>query len=266
MTFIYIFVFHKPQFKIIVMEISKNKTGRYAMLRNKKYRDREGLFLVQGVKAVNDTLGLYDVEAIILGPGAVKLPEYDDFTVLEAKESDLKKISSLENTPDVIAIYRIPEPADRSLPVEKGEFSLVLDGVQDPGNLGTIVRTAHWFGIKNIFCSPDTVDLYNPKVVQSTMGSISKVRVIYCDIPALFDANPEMPVYGLLLHGKDIYRETHLKAGFIVMGSEGHGPGPEVCKRITTPLTIPPADPQNHPDSLNVAIATAITLSTILHR
>lgn len=227
------------------MEISKAKIGKYALLRQKKYRDREGLFLAQGRKVVEDTMPHFQLEALIEDTEAIR------------------KISTLENLPDIIAVYRIPS-REVSLEVNPDEFTLVLDGVQDPGNLGTIIRTAHWFGVKRIFCSRDTVDLYNPKVVMSTMGSIAKVRVDYCDLEKLFDANPEVPVYGLLLEGENLFACHDLKPGFIVMGSEGHGPAVATRQRITKGLTIPATVPADSPDSLNVAIATAITLSQLI--
>lgn len=226
-------------------EISKNRIGRYALLRHKKYRDREGLFIVQGEKAVKDTLPFFEVEAIIEDEGAIR------------------KISTLDKLPSVIAVYKIPRRSG-NLKVDGSRFSLVLDGIQDPGNLGTIVRTAHWFGIDNIFCSPDTVDLYNPKVVMSTMGSIARVNITYCSLQELFDTNHALPVYGLLLDGENIFETKDLTPGFIVMGSEGHGPAEETLKRVDRGLTIPPANPANRPDSLNVAVATAITLSQLI--
>lgn len=229
------------------MSLSKSKISKFAMLRHKKYRDKECLFIVQGEKAVKDTLPFFELEALI------------------EDEEAIKKISTLEKIPDVIAIFKIPQSSKTNLTnLPENTFILVLDGVQDPGNLGTIVRTAHWFGIKHIFCSYDTVDIYNPKVVMSTMGSIAKVDVTYCNLSELFDSNPEIPVYGLMLDGENIFKLDRLKPGFIVMGSEGHGPSISTRNKITHALTIPAANSLDHPDSLNVAIATAITLSQIL--
>lgn len=228
------------------MEISKSKINRYALLRHKKYRDKEGLFLVQGAKAVNDTVNHFEVEAIIEGPEAIR------------------KISTLEKLPEIIAVCKIPLQKDLDINSLKEDYYLVLDGIQDPGNMGTIIRTAHWFGIKDIFCSKDTVDIYNPKVVMSTMGSISKVNVWSCDLNFLFDENKHLPVYGLLMEGENLFKAKNLSPGFILMGSEGHGPKKESVERITRSLTIPPVNPDDRPDSLNVGIATAITLSQIL--
>lgn len=246
------------------MDISKAKVSIYSRLRDKKFREREGLFLVQGLKAVRDTLGKFSIEAIIIRKGECCPFDLPPSTpLLEAKENELRKISTLDNLPDVIAVYRIPQH-DFSLFAEKGKWTLVLDGVQDPGNLGTIVRLAHWFGVKDIFCSRETVDLYNPKVVQSTMGSIAAVRVSYCKLEDLFEKNPDTPVYGMMLKGTNIFEAEGLKPGFIVMGSEGHGHSLLTASKITLGLTIPPSNPLSHPDSLNVAVATAITLSRLI--
>ena len=245
------------------MIISKGKIKKYSLLRQKKYREKEGLFLVQGEKAVKDTIGRFDCKALIVKKNT-DFPVPDEIKeVYEATEDDLRKISTLENTPNVIAVYRIPEK-DESLEVESDEFHIVLDGVQDPGNLGTIIRTAHWFGIKNIFCSKDTVDVYNPKVVLATMGSIAAVNVVYCDLNELFQQNSTTPVYGLLLDGRNLFELEHVSPGFILMGSEGHGPREETLAAVTEKVTIPPANPTDSPDSLNVAIASAITISQFL--
>lgn len=227
------------------MSISKSKIGKYALLRHKKHREKEGLFIVQGRKAIEDTSPFYEIEAIVDNP------------------EDIRKVSTLENLPDIVAVLRIPEKTV-SLNIGSDRFALALDGVQDPGNLGTIVRTAHWFGVGRVFCSRDCVDLYNPKVVQSTMGSIARVDVTYCSLEDLFEANPAIPVYGLLMEGENLFEAGKLPPGIIVMGSEGHGPSEQTLRHITRRLTIPPANPSDRPDSLNVAIATAITLSQLL--
>lgn len=246
------------------MGISRARLNRYALLRHKKHREKEGLFLVQGEKAVKDTLGKFDIETIL----CIR-PDKHSFLqgikeIQEVSEGEMRKISTLEKLPEITAVYRIPkiQPSLQSEDIK--EFSLVLDGIQDPGNLGTIIRTAHWFGIRKIFCSLDTVDIYNAKVVMATMGSIASVETIYCDLNELFALNPNVPAYGLLLEGENLFAVKDLKPGFIIMGSEGHGPSDETRRHITRGLTIPAADPDDSPDSLNVAIATAITLSQIL--
>ena len=137
----------------------------------------------------------------------------------------------------------------------------LLDGVQDPGNLGTIIRTADWFGIDTIFASSTTVDVFNPKTVQSTMGSLSRVNVFYTDLTALLASHRDMPSYGTFLNGKDTYKYKTENRGFLIMGNEGNGISDEVRKLVAHPLFIPPYNPDAHGESLNVAIATAIALS-----
>ncbi len=202
-----------------------------------------------------------EVEALKM---VLKDISHGSIPVYEASLSDMKEISSMSAPPGIIAVCRLPESQPESeilsSPLPQ-DLYLMLDGIQDPGNLGTIVRTAHWFGIRRIFASKDTVDLYNPKVVQSTMGSLAKVRVDYVDLEKLAEANSELPLIGLLLEGKNIYETPLPSDGFIVMGNEGNGISETLRNRISLPLTIPPYNPHDHSESLNVAIATAITLS-----
>ena len=244
-------------------ELSKTRLNRYALLRHKKYREKEGLFMVQGEKSVKDTLNNFEVDAIL-----TLKDKYFDWLevpdkVYKVSEADLRRISTLEKSPDIVAIYRIPY-SKHSLHLVTAETCLVLDGVQDPGNLGTIVRTAHWFGLRKIYCSKDTVDLYNPKVVLASMGSIGKLDVVYCDLNDLFSINPTVPVYGLSLTGEDIFSFDSYIPGFILMGSEGHGISDVAKTFITKSLTIPPSEVNDHPESLNVATAVAITISQLL--
>lgn len=241
------------------MELSKSKFSIYSSLSSAKMRRKHGLFAVEGEKSVEDTLSSFALEALICESGHV--PGYaSGRNVFEVSSDTMRRLSSLTTPPHVMAIYRLPaaeEPAD--LRVEERLY-MVLDGVQDPGNLGTIVRTCHWFGINTIYASRNTVDIFNPKCVQSTMGSIARVRVVYCDLKRLFADNPDMPVYGTLLEGDDIYSAELDDKGFIMMGNEGNGISPALRAEITAPLYIPPAN-ADHGESLNVAIAAAVTLS-----
>lgn len=242
------------------MELSKNKFGIYSSLGTAKMRRKHSLFTVEGEKSVKDTLGFFDLEAVVCLDGHVPdflSPSMPCYTVAE---SVMKKLSNLSTIPDVMAIYRLPEINSEEIPLLGDSLYMVLDGIQDPGNLGTIIRTCHWFGIFDIFASRNTVDVFNPKTVQSTMGSIAKVRVHYCDLGLLFDKNPDLPVYGLLLDGKDIFKAELGEKGFIVMGNEGNGISTSLRKKITDPLLIPPGS-SDHSESLNVAIAAAITMS-----
>lgn len=245
------------------MELSKSKTGIYAQLSRRKIRERNGLFIVEGYKSVADTIDSFQIEAIIITEGSsVPAAWHDKAPIYEAYAQQISKISSLSTPPDVIAVYHIPERFYDRLPApDKSKLYLVLDGVQDPGNLGTIVRTAHWFGIDRIYASRDTADIFNPKTVQSTMGSLGKVDIVYCELYDLLKDNPEMPVFGTLLDGKNIYEAPLTEHGFIIMGNEGKGITEPIRKLITSPLLIPPYDSKNHSESLNVAIATAVVLS-----
>lgn len=169
------------------------------------------------------------------------------------------KISCLKTPPGVLALVKIPvQPALNYNLLEK-KFSLALDGVQDPGNLGTIIRTADWFGIEHIICSDDTVDAYNPKVVQATMGSLSRVKIHYTPL-AHGLAQIKLPVFGALLNGQNIYNANFGSEGIILMGNEGNGIRLETQAVINTAITIPQA---GSAESLNVAIATAIFCSEI---
>lgn len=251
------------------MELSKSKISLFASLGQKKFRRRNSLFIVEGRKSVEDTIRHFDLEALILADnkeaGSYEVPSDKIF---EASEAVRRKISSLTTVPDVMAVYRLPADPD-DLPdcrVNRHGLNLILDGIQDPGNLGTIIRTAHWFGVRKIFASNDTVDVYNAKVIQSTMGSLPHVEVLYCDVVELLAQFPDMPVYGTLLSGENIYEADLKNEGFIIMGNEGKGIRDNLLSLITYALKIPPYYRDSHSESLNVAIATAITLSEFRRR
>lgn len=248
------------------MELSKTKSAIYSSLSSKKMRQKHGLFLAEGEKCALDTLGAFELEALIATEEWLKrnfrlVDKYSD-KILTSTPSLINKITTLVSPPEVMAVFNIPNDDVSTINIANNKMYLMLDGIQDPGNLGTIIRTADWFGIDTIIASKDTVDVYNPKVVQSTMGSLKRMKVVYTDLTDVILFNPSMPVYGMLLDGKNIYKtkldSTH---GFIIMGNEGNGISEDLRKRITHPLLIPPYDSKNHPESLNVAIATAITLS-----
>ncbi|MES2680788.1 MAG: RNA methyltransferase [Bacteroidota bacterium] len=178
--------------------------------------------------------------------------------VTEASETELKKIS-LQNTPNhVLAVCHYFEEPQSTFDF-KNNFSLYLDDVRDPGNLGTIIRLAGWFGLSTIFCSPASCDFYNPKVIQSTMGAFLRVNVVYTDLTELLAPVPTMPVYGAVLNGKSLYVEKPTN-GLIIIGNEANGISEQNLKLITNPITIP-AGSQNNTESLNAAIATSIIVS-----
>lgn len=243
------------------MILSKTKANLYSGLGNASMRRRYSLFSVEGEKAISDSIDFFKLEALLIQTGYVTSLKADSEKVFEVSESTMKKISNFSTPSKIMAIYKIPEIDNHNLnDINTDSLYVALDGVRDPGNMGTIIRTCHWFGIKSIFASNDCVDIYNPKTIQASMGSLGKVNLISCDLKALFEAHREMPVYGLLLNGKDIYYSKVEKNGFILMGNEGKGISENLRASITHPLYIPPGS-KNHPESLNVSIATAVTLA-----
>lgn len=184
-----------------------------------------------------------------------------------ASPEELRKASLLQHPQQVIAIFPIPKP-QLTMDDITNSLSLLLVDVQDPGNVGTIIRLASWFGIKNIICSRQTADAYNPKAVQATMGSLLEAHIIYTDAAALLDSLPgDFPVYGTFLDGEDIYRQPLTKNGLIVMGNEGNGIPEEVAGKITRRLFVPTYNlDKSRAESLNVAIATAIVASEFRRR
>lgn len=250
------------------MELSKTKTSLYASLSAKKMRQKHGLFLAEGEKCALDTLGAFPLECLVVtkewyDSNIQLVAEYEYSNCVAVASADsIRKITTLVSPPEVIAVFRLPEEDNFDIKIEDEKLYLMLDGVQDPGNLGTIIRTADWFGIDTIIASRDTADVFNPKVVQSTMGSLKRVRLIYADLKGILGEHGEMPVYGLLLDGESIYKQSYDgKGGFIVMGNEGNGISQEIRECVGHRLLIPPYDAGRRPESLNVAVATAITLS-----
>lgn len=178
--------------------------------------------------------------------------------VFEVSLQEIKKISALQTPQEALAVVEIPEYAKNVFDFNK-KIVLVLDGIQDPGNLGTIIRTADWFGFDTVICSLNTVDVYNPKVVQATMGSLSRINVVYTDL-AEFLKEQNAPIFGTLLDGKNIYQQHWTDEGFLILGSEGNGISEEIKVLIDHPVTIPGS---GSTESLNVAIAAAICCSEI---
>ena len=240
---------------------SKSQIKLINSLAQKKYRLRHNLFPVEGKKAVAELLSshltlhhLFTTEDIFDVP-------FDKKDVVSP--TDLKKISQLSTPQTVVALFEIPEDQK----IKEHGLILALDEVQDPGNLGTIIRMCDWFGIKQILCSEGTVDCYNPKVIQATMGSIARVQINYLDLPAYLDeAKRTFPVYGTFLEGKNIYSEDLPVSGIIVMGNEANGISKEVEAKINLKLNIPRFGEVQKTESLNVATATAIVLSEFRRR
>ena len=246
--------------------ISKNQIKYIRQLELKKFRKRENCFVAEGPKVVGDLMKRYQPKAIFATDEWHPATMPDTAVLTRITDEELHRISFLQNPQQVLAIFPIPE-AISSVIHQPSSLSLALDGIQDPGNLGTIIRIADWFGIDTIYCSEDTADAYNPKVVQATMGSLAHVHIIYGDLLQLFQSlPPSYPVYGTLLDGNDIYQQSLSEEGIIVMGNEGNGISEAVRKRVTHKLLIPNFHKGDSAESLNVAIATAITCSEFRRR
>ena len=246
--------------------ISKNQQKFIRQLEQKKYRKREGLFVAEGTKVVGDLLKRYTPEAIY---STLQWQAPDGISPQIVTDEELQRISFQQHPQQVLALFPIPSQAGdypQTL-LNEQTLTLALDGVQDPGNLGTIIRIADWFGVNTLICSEDTADAWNPKVVQATMGSLARVNIIYTSLTTLLDYLPDnFPVYGTFLNGKDIYTEQLTSGGLIIMGNEGNGISEEVRQRVNHRLLIPNFHQGETADSLNVAIATAITCSEFRRR
>ena len=242
--------------------ISKNQIKFIRQLEQKKFRKRENCFVAEGPKVVGDLMKRYQPKAIFATRAWLEETGVGN-QATEITDDELHRISFLQSPQQVLAVFPIPSSTFH----QPSALSLALDGIQDPGNLGTIIRIADWFGIDTIYCSEDTADAYNPKVVQATMGSLAHVHIIYCDLLQLFDTlPPSYPVYGTLLDGNDIYQQPLSQEGIIVMGNEGNGISEAVRQRVTHRLLIPNFHQGESAESLNVAIATAITCSEFRRR
>lgn len=239
--------------------LSKNRIKYIRSLEQKKIRKEEKVFLAEGPKLVSELLGRFPCR--FLAATASWLMEYQSVPadeVVEVSQDELSRASLLKTPQQVLAIFEQPEyKLDKA--VFQNSLCLALDDVQDPGNLGTIIRLADWFGIEHIICSPNTVDVYNSKTIQATMGGIARVKVHYTSLPALIRSLENIPVYGTFLNGKNMYEQNLSRYGLIVMGNEGNGISKEVETFINRKLYIPnyPQDRETS-ESLNVAIATAV--------
>ena len=248
--------------KTIIFMVSKAKIKEIRALEFKKNRDEQGLFVAEGNKLVADLLHTFECEWLIAR--TIWMAKQGNIPAKElvlADENEIRKVSFLKTPQDVLAVFRKPcyalEKANPAL-----QLILALDGIQDPGNLGTIIRLAGWFGIEHIVCSPDTADVYSPKTIQATMGALTHVKIHYTDLEKYLKNNKPVPVYGTFLNGENIYKRKLSPNGIIVMGNEGNGIRPEIEALINKRLFIPSYPPERKPtESLNVAMATAIVCS-----
>ena len=230
-----------------------------------KFRKASGEFVIEGEKMVNELLASnYKIKSLYALSDWIEtnhdLVSTKNITAEKITPKELERISSFKTPNKVLAVAEMPESSLQKINFE--ELVLVLDDIQDPGNLGTIIRTAEWFGIKQIICSKDTVDVFNPKVIQSTMGSFLRIQIHYTDLEQfLTEKVPDgTPIYGALLNGKNLYEQKLTKNGILIIGNESKGISEEVAKFVTHPVYIP-AHPDSEAESLNASVATAVLLS-----
>ncbi|HTB08131.1 MAG TPA: RNA methyltransferase [Bacteroidia bacterium] len=232
-------------------------------LQLRKHRREAGLFIAEGIKVVEEL-----VTSAIKVEHVYASDKYEGLVPhIKITDRELNQVSSLTNSQGIIALCRIPSTT-AAKPDLKKEFVIALDNIRDPGNMGTIIRIADWFGIKHIFCSNESVDAYNSKVVQATMGSIARVNVHYIDLPAMLAdcTKDNTPVYGALLSGKNVYTEKLTSNGVLVIGNEANGISEQIEKLIGHPISIPSYANGKGAESLNAAIATAILCAEFRRR
>jgi TrmH family RNA methyltransferase len=242
------------------MPITKSQVKYIQSLAHKKFRDVEGVFVVEGPKIAGELLQAPNLRprAVYALPGWIgEQPASLRSALTEVNESELERLSALTTPNQVVAVFGKPAFPP---PVFDSGVLLALDGIQDPGNLGTIVRLADWFGIATVVCSADSADVFNPKAIQSTMGSIARVPVCYADPGELIRAS-RLPVYAALLEGEGLYGIGRIDRGWIVIGNESKGIRPELQALATHRVTIPRV---GQAESLNAAVATGILLSHLV--
>lgn len=234
--------------------LSKNQIKLIKSLTQKKYRQQFGLFKVEGIKGVEEFLNSnFKLETLYTTKTIFDAPK--NLTV-EISEVELKKISSLKNPNIALAIFKIPEASE----INSKGLIIALDDVRDPGNLGTIIRLCDWYGVKDLVCSTNTVDCYNSKVVQATMGSLTRVNTTYLNLEN-FLKTTNTEVFGTFMNGENIYTSQLPKEGVIVLGNEANGISERIKALVDKKITIPQFGDHKETESLNVANATAIVLS-----
>ena len=235
--------------------LSKNQIKLITSLKHKKYRIELQMFIAEGIKVVNELLysnsrleKLFCTEEVY--------PSFKKFDPQIISETELLKISGLTTPNKVLGLFKIPELAK----IDEEGLILVLDDINDPGNLGTIIRLSDWFGVKQLVCSNNTVDCYNQKVVQATMGSLVRVPITYCDLKE-FLKQTKLPIYGAVMDGENVYSMDLEQNAILVMGNESKGTSQKIASLMDTQITIPRYSKKTITESLNVATATAILLN-----
>ncbi|TDM00018.1 MAG: RNA methyltransferase [Flavobacteriaceae bacterium] len=243
--------------------LSKNQTKLISSLKQKKYRQKHGFFVVEGEKSVKEfvesSLKCVQIFSTLNYPWLSSTKEVQFVT-----QEEMARLSLFSSPSEILALFEIPQNSD-FIPQEDSSLILALDGISDPGNLGTIIRLCDWFGISEILCSPDTVDCYNPKVVQATMGSLTRVKLHYCDLEQTLP-KLDLPVFGAMLQGENLYQSSLPKQMILLVGNEANGIRPSTIKTINTKISIPRFGSQKQTESLNVAMATGIILGEFFGR
>lgn len=238
--------------------LSKSQIKLITSLKQKKYRLKHGLFVVEGVKTIKELLQSKLVLDTLYTTESFNIDAKNEEII---SESELHRISFLKSPNKALAIFEIPQ----SKPIDLKNLIVALDDVRDPGNLGTIIRLCDWFGVKDLICSEETVDCFNPKVIQATMGSITRVNITYLDVPE-FLKQTELSSFGTFMDGVSVYSSEIPKQGVLIFGNEANGISKNVEELITQRLSIPRFGSLRATESLNVAAATAIFLSEFKRR
>ena len=235
--------------------VSKNQIKLITSLQQKKYRNEHKLFIAEGVKVIQELLeSNFVLEHLFVTEAIFDEVKHSQRTLV--KEEDMKRITALSSPSSCLALFKIPnEPK-----IDTKGLIVALDDIRDPGNLGTIIRLCDWFGVAQLLCSKETVDVYNPKVIQSTMGSISRVNVNYVDLNKFISDNP-LPVFGTFMDGKNVYKEALPKEAILILGNEANGISESLEQSIKHRIAIPRFGAIQRTESLNVATASAIFLS-----
>jgi TrmH family RNA methyltransferase len=239
--------------------MTKNEIKQLKQLQQKKYRKLQQTFVVEGLKSIREFIkaGFIPVKIYSLEQVPVSHSKYP-VEIITNKQ--LQQISFLKHPKDALAVFKMKTPGK----IQETGLVLALDDLQDPGNLGTIIRTADWFGFRQIVCSKDTVDCYNPKVVQATMGSLANVNIIYTDLQKFLEKT-SLPVYGTFLEGDNIYKTKLPENAMVVIGNEGNGIKPQIAALIQHKITIPKAS-NTLAESLNASVAAAVVMNEFFRR
>lgn len=236
--------------------LSKSRITLITSLKQKKYRMKHRLFVVEGIKTIQEFLNSsYQLEHLYT------ISEFENVaesTQTQVSEAQLKRISFLKNTNSALAIFKMQD----AKPIDASKLTVALDNVRDPGNLGTIIRLCDWFGVTDLICNSETVDCYNSKVVQATMGSLTRVNVTYVNLEDYLLSQEDTPIYGAFMNGDSLYKSTITPdTGILVLGNEANGVSSVIEALVTRKITIPKFGTKQQTESLNVAMATSILLS-----